>query len=368
MSPADQSSKEPRNLYAAIRAIEYHLPSRELSNEELVKEFPGWDPAKIVAKTGIERRWLAADDQCASDLAVAAAQRLFNSGVCRPDEVDFLIFCTQSPDYLLPTSACLIQDRLGVPRNAGALDISLGCSGYVYGLSLAKGLIETGQAGNVMLLTGETYSKYMDPADFNVRVIFGDGASATLLAAEEDSGPGCGAWMGPFMFGTDGSGWSRLVLRGSGTRRESVPVSPPSDRASRQRPGDLYMDGPEIFSFTLKTVPQAVQDLLGKASMAVSDVDWFVFHQANEFMLEHLRQKIRIPRDKFLYALRDCGNTTSSSIPIVLKRAVESGQIGHQQTLMLVGFGVGYSWAGALLRWRAAARPSARGEPGPQTG
>lgn len=346
-------------MYAAIRAIEYHLPSRELSNEELVKEFPSWDPAKVLAKTGIQRRWLAADGECASDLAVAAAQRLFDSGVCRPDEVDFLILCTQSPDYALPTTACLAQDRLGVPRTAGALDISLGCSGYVYGLSLAKGLIETGQAQNVLLLTGETYSKYMSPDDFNVRVLFGDGASATLIQGHEASGHGSGDWIGPFVFGTDGRGWSRLVVRGSGTRQDGGPASSAADPqdGGTQRSGHLYMDGPEIFSFTLKAVPEAVFSLLKKANLDLADVDWFGFHQANEFMLEHLREKIRIPRDRFLYALRDCGNTTSSSIPITLKQATAAGQIEPGQTLLLVGFGVGYSWAAALVRWRS---PEAR--------
>jgi 3-oxoacyl-[acyl-carrier-protein] synthase-3 len=326
-------------VYASLVAIEYALPAATLTNADLANEFPDWSVQKIEEKTGIASRRIAAPDQCASDLAVEAAQKLFASGAGEPEEIDFLLFCTQSPDYFLPTTACLLQDRLGIPTTAGALDYNLGCSGYVYGLALAQGLIASGQARNVLLLTGDTYTKFIHPDDRSTRTLFGDGAAATLL--REASG---GDGLGPFVFGTNGAGAGNLAVL-SGAMRH--PAGAPNGTAR------LSMNGPEIFRFTLETVPQAVESLLHRAGRTLETIDWFVFHQANQFMLEHLQKKIGIPREKFYVALRDVGNTVSCSIPIALKRALEDGSLRRGDEIMLVGFGVGYSWAGALMRWAA---------------
>ena len=339
-------------MYAAIRAIDECLPSRTLTNEDLAREFPNWDPAKIEAKTGIRSRRLAGETELASDLAVEAARKLFRRGVCDAADVDFLILCTQSPDYLLPTTACMVQERLGLGQGVGALDVNLGCSGFIYGLSLAKGLIETSQARRVLLLTCDTYSKYMDAGDFSVRALFGDGASATLVLAEPLPPEGHLPWIGPFVFGTDGRGFENFILRRHGLREPAVATSP-SQPAPGARPRDplaLYMDGPEIFSFTLRVVPDSVRQLLSVAQIDMNRVDRFVFHQANRFMLEHLRVKLGIPEEKFVYELRDCGNTTSSSIPIALHLALLDGRVPPGSLAMLVGFGVGYSWGAAMVR------------------
>ena len=338
--------------HAAITAIEYYLPPQTLSNADLVREFPDWTEDKIVSKTGIENRCLAGAEQYASDLAVTAAERLFARNVCARQDVDFILLCTQSPDYLLPTTACLVQSRLGLPTGIGALDINLGCSGYVYGLSLAKGLIETGQAQNVLLITAETYSKHMDPADFSVRAIFGDGAAATLVQAQA-AAPEGGPWLGPFVFGTDGRGESRLISWRGGMRPPPAP-SPGEDRPARPDPTALSMNGPELFTFTLRVVPECVSALLGRAGLTLPAVDQFVFHQANQFMLEHLRKKLGVPAERFAYALRDCGNTVSATIPIALHRMAAEGRLPAHARVMLVGFGVGYSWGATLLRWRSA--------------
>jgi 3-oxoacyl-[acyl-carrier-protein] synthase III len=355
-------------MEAAVRAIEYHLPEQILSNERLAEEC-GWPVEKIEAKTGIRERRIAAPEECASDLAVQAARRLFQTGIA-PADVDYVLFCTQSPDYPLPTTACLLQHRLGIPISAGALDFNLGCSGYIYGLSLAKGLIESGQVRNVLLLTADTYSKYLDPQDRGVRTLFGDGASATWIVGEElppsPSGRGAGGegefssnWarrpsppaplpggegrLGPVIFGTDGAGAENLIVRKGGTRRGAM---------TGDRDSHLCMNGGEIFTFTLRMVPKAVQQLLERSGLTLSDVDCFVFHQANQYMLDHLRQKIGIPPEKFIVELRDCGNTVSSTIPIALKRAVAAGRIRAGHRVMLVGFGVGYSWGALMLRWQ----------------
>jgi len=321
---------------AAIESVAYHLPDKILGNAELAALSDDWTADKIADKTGVSERRIAASDDCASDLAAAAARKLFASGACRPEDVGFVLLCTQSPDYFLPTSACLIQERLGIPTTAGALDFNLGCSGYVYGLGLARGLIETGQACRVLLLTADTYSKFIEPRDLHVRTLFGDAGTATLLGAVESDSPK----IGPFVYGTDGRGANNLIVR-SGAARVGFAVA-----ASQ-----LEMNGPEIFTFTLSAVPQAMNQLLDLGRVDLSDIDLFIFHQANEFMLTHLRKKLKIPEDRFYVALKNFGNTVSSTIPIALSAAIDDGSLRRGMLIALVGFGVGYSWGATLVRW-----------------
>ena len=334
---------------AAVTADEYHLPQRMISNRDLILEFPGWSVEKIAEKTGIDSRHVAAEDECSSDLAAAAAERLFEAGVDR-SRIDYVLFCTQSPDYFLPTTACVLQKRLGIPTSAGALDFNLGCSGFVYGLGLAKGLVETEQASSVLLLTGETYSKMLAQDDRSVRTIFGDGGSATLVETVE-APAGSPPLIGPFVYGTDGSGARNLIVE-YGAFRKPLPATAEAgrDAAAPAKP-TLFMDGGEIFTFTLSAVPKAVDLLLARAGIGADQVDLFVFHQANRHMLDFLRKKSKIPPEKFLVFLSDCGNTVSATIPIALKEAQRSGRLQPGALLALVGFGVGYSWAAALCRW-----------------
>jgi len=344
---------------AIIQAIEYHLPESVLDNAQLAQENPAWTVEKIQSKTGILERHVSAPDECASDLAAQAVARLFEQGACRPDEIDFLLFCTQSPDYFLPTTACLLQERLGLRKSVGALDINLGCSGFIYGLGLAKGLIETGQANTVLLLTADTYTKFIQPRDFSVRSLFGDAAAATLLtrgSSDDES-------IGPFVYGTDGSGAGNLIVKYGGLRHPSESASSPavpvaaasaptnSNSDEQPQPPTLYMNGPEIFAFTLGAVPKSVNALLARTGLTLDDIDLVVFHQANEYMLEHLRAKMKIPKEKFFVSMSHCGNTVSSSIPIALRDACSAGRLVTGNRVMLVGFGVGYSWGATLLRW-----------------
>ena len=324
-------------MKAAIQAIEYYLPQQTLTTAQLAAEHPEWMPEKIDKKTGISERHIAAPDECASDLGVEAARKLFDSGAIAPGEIDYLLFCTQSPDYFVPTTACLMQDRLGIPATAGALDFNLGHSGYVYGLGLAQGLIETGQAANVLLITAETYSKFIDPQDRSVRMIFGDAAAATLVRGVESAD----SFLGPYVYGTDGAGGPNLMVPAGGMRE-------PRNEHSRN---SLYMNGAEVFTFTLSTVPDTVCRLLARSGKTLEEIDLFVFHQANGQLLEHLRKRIKIPEEKFQVAMSHCGNTVSSSIPIALKHALADGKLGSGQLAMLVGFGVGYSWSATLARW-----------------
>ncbi|BDC52870.1 3-oxoacyl-ACP synthase [Bryobacterales bacterium F-183] len=341
---------------ARIAAIEYFLPSGTLTTSALASEFPEWSMEKIESKTGIRERHVAGPNECSSDLAVEAARKLFASGACSASEIDYVLFCTQSPDYFLPTTACLIQARLGIRDTAGALDFNLGCSGFVAGLGLAKGLIETGQARRLLLLTGETYSKFIHPRDKSVRTIFGDAGAATLVVGEPLQGTASS--LGPFVYGTDGSGAENLIVPTGGMResRSDTTSNPIEDDSGNMRSRDnLFMNGAEVFNFTLRRIPECVDQLLTQAGLSLDQVDRFVFHQANQYMLEHLRKKLKVPAEKFVVAMSHCGNTVSSTIPIALREASADGRIQPGEHVMLVGFGVGYSWAGTLVRWSGLA-------------
>jgi 3-oxoacyl-[acyl-carrier-protein] synthase-3 len=328
---------------ASIRAISFFLPANVLSNDDLEKMDSGWTAAQIEDKLGIVERRVAGPGECASDLAFKAAERMFASGVCAAGDVDYLLLCTQTPDYLLPTTACLLQSRLGLGTHVGAIDVNQGCSGYIYALGLAHGLIESAQARNVLVLTADTYSRLLAPADFSVRSLFGDGATATLVSdvsAEQRS-------LGPFVYGTDGEGGPNLILRDLSLRERSLAAADPRPLGADA----LKMDGPEIFTFAVSVVPPLVAQLLQRAGVSLAEVDLFVFHQANGYILEKLRKKIGVPEEKFVVAMRHTGNTVSSTIPLALHAAMRDRRLLPGKRVVLVGFGVGYSWGATMVRW-----------------
>lgn len=334
-----------RAVPARIVAVATHLPDQVLSNDALAELYPAWPAAKILEKTGIHERRVAADGETAGDLAYAAAVKLFASGAVARDEVDFLILCTQAPDYFLPTTGCLLQHRLGLPTRVGALDINLGCSGFVYGLALATGLIASGAASTIVLLTADTYSKFIHPQDKSVRTLFGDGAAATLIRAGD---PGDAAAIGPFVFGTDGGGGMDLVVEAGGARlpRSAATAVTATDRAGNLRSRDnLYMNGGAVLNFTLREVPDAIAALLEKTGTAIADYDRIVMHQANKFMLDTLGRKLGVPDALIARHYEAIGNTVSSTIPFVLEREMAEERCSRGSRYLLVGFGVGLSWA-----------------------
>lgn len=332
-------------MTAYLKAIAYYLPSTTLSNQALIEEFPEWSIEKIANKIGVSERRIAASDEFCSDMAVKAANKLFDEHRIDRTEIDFLLLCTQSPDYILPTTACIIQEKLGLPTSVGALDFNLGCSGFVYGLSLAKGLIAGNMAKNVLLITSDTYSKIIHPKDKGNRTIFGDAAAAALVTRDE--GLLC---IDNFIFGTDGRGAENLIVKNGGSRNRNITASDTSDEfGNTSNDNNLFMNGAEIFNFTSESVPLLTSAILKKAGIGINDIDLFVFHQANAYMLEHLRKKIAIPENKFFLAMNHCGNTVSSSIPIALSEAIYRKKISKTSKVLLAGFGVGYSWAGCTL-------------------
>lgn len=332
--------------YAAIGPIAVHLPEKVETNEELKAAYPSWDMDLIYTKTGIAQRHLAAPDECASDLGVVAAQKLFEQHQIDPATIDFLLLCTQTPDYPLPTTACLMQERLGLPTSVGALDFNLGCSGFVYGLALAEGLIRAEAARRVLLITAETYSKYIHPDDRSLRTIFGDGAAATLLEAVETPN------LFAFQFGTDGRGADTLLVTKGGMRPAAQAIRP---RHRHRWPSDLYMDGPSLINFSVAAVPKLVGDVLKAAGLRQDDIDLFILHQATDKMLTQLMERLGLPRERMPIVLEQCGNTVSSTIPIVIHELRSHGRITPEANNMLIGFGVGWSWAGCIWRERASA-------------
>jgi len=327
-----------------INAISYYLPENILSNDILNKEFPEWSVDKISAKTGIYERRIASTNEFAGDMAYDAAKKLFKEWNINPKTIDFILYCTQSPDYFLPTTACILQNQLGLNTSVGALDFNLGCSGYVYGLSLAKGLISSSAAKNILLITSETYSKFINPKDKSNRTIFGDAASATLISSESGF-----AEIGDFSFGTDGSGSDFLIVKNGGIRnKEMAGENVFEDGNYFRNDNNLFMNGKAIFNFSAQSVPILVEATLRKNEFHIEDIDLFIFHQANKYMLNFIRKKMNIPEYKFYLYLEKCGNTVSSTIPIALYNAnVDSKLRGN---ILLAGFGVGLSWAGVTLK------------------
>ena len=331
-------------MKAYIKALTYTLPNKALTNEQLVEEFPEWSVDKIANKVGIHTRHIADENETAADLAVRAAKKLFATETnIDKNKIDFVLFCTQSPDYFLPTSACLIQDKLGLPTTCGALDFNLGCSGYIYGLSLAKGLIMGGIAKNVLFLTGETYTKHLHPKDKGNRTIFGDAGSATLISTEGF------AEIGNFSLGTDGKGAENLIVKTGAFRHKNTMNDLSFDEKANPTSSDyLFMNGSEIFNFTIDIIPTLIKDILDKNELFKKDIDGYVFHQANAFMLNFLRKKLKIEEEKFHYYMSEVGNTVSATIPIVLCEKLKENKL--KGNILLAGFGVGYSWGGNILK------------------
>lgn len=324
-------------MKAFITKIEYVLPKNKVENPM----------DRLTKKTGIYNRHICLEGEIASDLSFKAAEKLFDSGVNKND-IDFLILCTQSPDYYLPTTACILQDSLGLPTSCGAFDYNLGCSGYIYGLSIAKGLIESNQAQNILLLTAETYSKYINVQDNTVYPLFGDAATATLVAEYDIVEDG----LDGFVLGTDGSGYDKLIVPVGGMkcRHDDTKLEVEQDEYGNYRTNrNLYMNGAAISDFALEVVPETMRKILEKTHLDKTDIDYYVFHQANKFMLNFLRMKCDLLDMPFWNDVSEYGNTVSCSIPIALADMMKANQDKNINKVMSIGFGVGLSWGGCII-------------------
>lgn len=318
-----------------ISKIEYYLPQQVLTNEDLEKQFPEWSSERIQEKVGISQRHISSDSETVLDMAVQSSEKIFEN--YDRNKVDFILFCTQSPEYFLPTTACILQDRLGLRKNIGAIDFNLGCSGFVYGLAFAKGLIAAGIAKSILLVTSETYTKHIHPDDKGNRSIFGDASASAIIEKGEGNNY-------QFCLGTDGSGAENLMVK-KGAFKKDFELNPEHEFG----PENIYMNGPEIFNFTIENIPGLVKETLEVNGITMDDIDHFVFHQANSFMLNYLRKKTKIPAEKFYIDMEKTGNTVSATIPIALKNMMDKGMLKEGDKVLMAGFGVGYSWGATIM-------------------
>ncbi len=332
--------------HSFINKISYYLPETRLNNDQLLAELSQENQSTSLEKLGIKERRIIAENELASDIGIKAAKLLFEEHTIDPNDIDFLIFCAQEFDYFTPTTACVIHEKLRLKKSAGAIDYNLGCSGFVYGVSIANGLISTGVAKNVLLITASTLTRQLHPKDKASRFLFGDAAAATLISSSEEEK------IHQFNFGTDGEGYDVIIKEDGGARNpltEKSSVEIVDKYNNSTAPKYLKMDGTEIFLFALKRVPKLIQDNLLKNSLELKDIDLFIFHQANAFLLESLRKKMKISEDKFYFCLENIGNTVSSTIPIALKEALKEKKIKKGNKVMLVAFGVGLSWGATVI-------------------
>ncbi|MEM7477936.1 MAG: ketoacyl-ACP synthase III [Planctomycetota bacterium] len=332
--------------FAEIGPIAVHFPERLETNEDLQQEFPNWDLPLIEEKTGIKSRYIAGEKETASDLAAQACEKLFRENNIDRESIDFVLLCTQTPDYPLPTTACLLQDRLGLKHTCGAMDFNLGCSGYVYGMAVAEGLIRCGAAKRILLITAETYSKYIDRDDRSLRTIFGDAAAATLVQSSENEG------VSAFKFGTDGSGADTLMVADGGARCGEDVLKPRHRKRWKSR---LYMDGPSLINFTVGAIPGLIDDVLASAQLTAEDVNYYLLHQATRKMLEQLQVRLGMDEEKLPIRLENYGNTVSCTLPILISEMRKDKKILSGTRSLLIGFGVGWSWAGCVWQetWQA---------------
>jgi len=320
-------------IYSKISDIQYYLPPKLLSNEDLVFDNPDWRMDDIEKKTGIKYRYICEDAQTSKDIALLACEKIFNSNVRRSD-IDFLIVITESPEYIAPAMSCDLQNSLGLETSIASFDVNLGCSGFVYGLMVADSILCANNYSNGLLVCVDTYSKYISSNDRTCRPLFSDAASATLITASKKK------TVGPFVLGTDGSGYKDLMVKNSGTIKN----------IDTER--NLYfMNGSAVFMFTMRVVPKAVNDLLIKEKCNTEDIDLFVFHQASKLVIDNLKRLLKLSNEKVFENYQLVGNTVSSSIPIALSQAKSAKKIKKGSIVMLVGFGVGLSWGATIIRY-----------------
>jgi 3-oxoacyl-[acyl-carrier-protein] synthase-3 len=330
----------------AIEAIARAFPAQRLTNDDLRAAFPEWDFDRLERRTGVRQRYVASDGETALDFAVRACGSLEAEGQLRAPEIDAVIFCTQSPDYIMPPNSCLLHGALGLKPEALAFDITLACSGYVYGLQLASSLVASGAASRVLLATADTYTRYIHPRDRSTRCLFGDGGAVSVISS------GAGLAIRDIRCGTAGKHHCKFIIPAGGMRvpRSGATAAEAADASGNVRSQEqIHMDGMGVLSFFNATVPAAVRAMLERHGLTAEAVDVFVFHQASAVALDSLRTALRIPREKMVYDLSDTGNLVSASIPVALSRALEDGRARRGQTALLCGFGVGLSWGTALV-------------------
>ncbi|MGE3975624.1 MAG: 3-oxoacyl-ACP synthase III family protein [Bdellovibrionales bacterium] len=333
-------------MRAQIKAISSYLPQTTLTNQVLAKQNPNWDMDSVVAKAGVVSRHIAGADETSFDMAARACDQLIKEIGIDKNSIDGIIFCTQSPDYIMPPNSHLIHKHLGLTDRVIAFDLNLACSGFVYALALCHSLIHSKMASNVLLITSETYSKFIHPSDRSSRVLFGDGAAVTLVTGAETKG---------FIdseLSSHGDGFEKFYIPAGGMR---CPKSQATSTETTDRNGNvrslenIHMDGLGVWSFINSVVPKQIKRVLEKNKLSIPDIDQFIFHQASQMTIDSLIKSLDLQERQVFINLSQLGNTVSASIPLAFKQAQEQGVIKENQKIILCGFGVGFSYATVLL-------------------
>ena len=322
-------------MKSEIQSIEYYLPKKFEDSNDLLSDNPNWDINKIISKTGIKKRWVSGKEETSMDLALEASKKVLKK--IDKNEIDTLIFVTQCPDYFLPTSACVLQHKLGLSKDVKCFDINQGCTGFVYGLSISSSLIESGVSDKVLLICSDTYTKFINKNDRTNRPIFSDGASATIVGRSEEEK------IGPFIFGTDGSGYKSLIVEEGAARSNFKTI--------KNSEPELFMSGAGVFVFAQSVVPKNIKDLLNSDKSSLDDIDMFFFHQGSKLILESISDKLSLENNKVFKNYEFLGNTVSSTIPIAIKVAFDLNKIKKDNKILLFGFGVGLSWGSCLVKF-----------------
>lgn len=330
-----------------IQHIEYFLPEKIVTNRDLKKQHPDWDIQKVEEKSGVFQRHITSPDQTAYDLAKEAVSKLFAQDVISKDDIDGILFCTQSPDYIMPSNAFLIHKEFGFKSSVWAFDYNLACSGYIYGLAIARGFIETKMASNILLITADTYSRYINQNDRSTKVLFGDGAAVSLITS-------CGSTdIFDIELASEGREYEAFYIPSGGCK---TPKSDQTkvmmvDRSGNERTlEDIHMNGFAVWKFISNTVPKQIKELLRRNKLTIDEIDFIGFHQASKLTLGSLSKALKIDPDELFTNLDRIGNTVSASIPIALKDAQTAGKVKKGDLILLSGFGVGLSWGSVIMR------------------
>ena len=333
-----------------IRNIEYYLPEHIITNADIQQEHPDWDIDKVGAKSGVNKRHKALPGQTAFDLSCTAIEKLFENSSISIKDIQGIIFCTQSPDYIMPSNAFLIHKRFDFNIGVWAFDYNLACSGYVYGLAICRGMIETGMADNILLITADTYSKYINFNDRSTSVLFGDGAAVSIISRSDNNGTG----IIDNILASSGKEYESFYIPAGGCRNpkdEETAKEIEDLSGNRKTPENIYMNGFAVWKFISKTVPQQIEQLLVRNGLKISDIDLFVFHQASKLTLDSLVKSLKLDADKVFFNLENVGNTVSASIPIALKDAETQHKLKRGDTVLISGFGVGLSWGSLIMKY-----------------
>lgn len=339
---ADQSTAASRHVKvtgAGIVGVVSCLPGRQICNAYFEAQFGESAVKDVVKMIGVENRFWTDVHTSTRDLCSHAGLHLLQRLEWLPTSIDAIIFVSQTPDYRLPATACALQADLGLPSACIAFDVNLGCSGYPYALWLGMTMVQTGAARRVLLAVGDTISKVIDPTDRSTALLFGDAGTVTAIEAVPNQNAS-------FVLGTDGRGVSNLIIPKGGFKDHSQSGD---SRLINKASDCLFMDGSEIFNFTLKTIPTLVKETINLSGISSESHDGFLFHQANKFMLKHLTKKANLPIEKTPINIDQYGNTSCASIPLLMTTSLKDRLLNESMQLAMFGFGVGYSWAGASL-------------------